>query len=83
MNESMALVKMNPQTSAIHCKICDSETLDFGEAKVMGKHKASYQQCRKCGFIFAREPYWLPKKPTVMPSPPLTWEPYLELIEIR
>jgi len=43
------------------CKICDSATRNFGEAIVMGKHKAEYDQCTSCGFIFARQPYWLPE----------------------
>jgi hypothetical protein len=41
------------------CKICESGTLDFGKATVMGKHVASYRRCESCGFIFASDPYWL------------------------
>jgi hypothetical protein len=45
----------------MRCKICESETSDFGKATVLGKHVASYKCCGNCGFIFASEPYWLPE----------------------
>lgn len=42
----------------MNCKICDSRTTDFGETKVMGKYRASYRRCQRCGFIFVADPYW-------------------------
>lgn len=41
------------------CKICGSETWEFGKAVLMGKHPACYRRCDSCGFIFASDPYWL------------------------
>jgi hypothetical protein len=41
------------------CKICTSDTSDFGKTVLMGKHAASYRRCDSCGFIFASDPYWL------------------------
>jgi hypothetical protein len=43
----------------MRCKICESETSDFGKATLMGRHVACYQSCQNCGFIFASNPYWL------------------------
>lgn len=43
----------------MNCKICQSETSDFGEAILMGRHTACYRRCGDCGFIFASDPYWL------------------------
>ncbi|HUD47509.1 MAG TPA: class I SAM-dependent methyltransferase [Candidatus Baltobacteraceae bacterium] len=41
------------------CKICGAAARIFGEATVMGKHKAQYAQCAGCGFIFVPDPSWL------------------------
>jgi hypothetical protein len=45
----------------VKCKICGSQTADFGTLKLMGKYDASYRRCLMCGFIFAENPYWLPE----------------------
>ena len=50
---------MEPNIPNITCKICGASTRKFGEATVLGKHRAEYDQCARCGSIFARHPYWL------------------------
>jgi hypothetical protein len=45
----------------MNCKICNSTTRKFGEATVLGKYNAEYDQCTGCGFISARQPSWLPE----------------------
>lgn len=43
----------------MRCKICQSPTVDFASAEVMGKHRARYRRCTSCGFVFVESPTWL------------------------
>ncbi|MDP3071611.1 MAG: class I SAM-dependent methyltransferase [Opitutaceae bacterium] len=45
----------------MNCPICQAATAHFGDAKIMGKHPASFRRCADCGFLFAPDPYWLPE----------------------
>lgn len=48
-----------PVGSSASCKICDSESLPFGEAVVLRKYQVRYFRCAACGFIQTETPYWL------------------------
>ncbi len=41
------------------CPVCNAETSQFGEGKVMGRHPAKFCRCDECGFMFAPDPHWL------------------------
>lgn len=41
------------------CSVCDSATVLFGEAIVLGRHKAVFVRCSRCGAISIENPYWL------------------------
>jgi hypothetical protein len=41
------------------CKICNSTSALFGEAKILNKHLVCYFRCESCGFIQTETPYWL------------------------
>lgn len=41
------------------CKICNSPSSLFGEAKILNKHLVRYFRCENCGFIHTETPYWL------------------------
>lgn len=41
------------------CSICDSATVLFGEAIVLGRHKAVFVRCSRCGTIAIENPHWL------------------------
>ncbi|UKO98157.1 methyltransferase domain-containing protein [Nostoc sp. UHCC 0870] len=41
------------------CKVCQSQSIFFAEAILLGKHKVNYFQCSNCGFVQTEEPYWL------------------------
>lgn len=41
------------------CKICQTESANFGKALVLDKYQVEYFRCQECGFIQTEEPYWL------------------------
>jgi hypothetical protein len=41
------------------CPVCLNQMKFAFTAKVLGKHPADYDVCDTCGFLRAREPYWL------------------------
>lgn len=46
-------------TLPVHCKICEAQSLFFGEAEVLRKYRVQYFRCKDCGFIQTEAPYWL------------------------
>lgn len=43
----------------VHCKICESQSIHFAHAQVLGKYDVEYFQCTNCGFVQTEDPYWL------------------------
>ncbi|MDP1815499.1 MAG: class I SAM-dependent methyltransferase [Leadbetterella sp.] len=43
----------------MNCKVCQSTSVPFGEAKVLNKYLVRYFLCTVCGFIQTETPYWL------------------------
>ncbi|MCW5314646.1 glycosyltransferase [Nostoc sp. KVJ3] len=43
----------------VKCKVCESDSVFLGNAKVLGKYKVDYYQCSNCGFVQTEEPFWL------------------------
>ena len=41
------------------CKICQSETSHFANARILDKYNIDYFKCENCGFVQTEEPYWL------------------------
>jgi len=41
------------------CKICSGITRTAFTVKVLDKYDAPYIECKKCGFLFAEDPFWL------------------------
>jgi len=41
------------------CKVCDSASRPFGNARVLGRHEVRYYRCEACGFVQTEQPYWL------------------------
>ena len=41
------------------CKLCGARTEAFGELLVLGRHRARYRRCAKCGFVFVENHDWL------------------------
>lgn len=46
-------------SSSTCCKVCDGESVSFGEADVLKKYRVHYFRCEECGFIQTEAPYWL------------------------
>jgi hypothetical protein len=45
----------------VNCKICGSEIKKAFERQVLGKYQAVYCKCESCGFLYAKDPFWLPE----------------------
>jgi hypothetical protein len=43
----------------VHCKICESATIDFGGLTILSRHEARYRRCEGCGFVFVEDVRWL------------------------
>lgn len=43
----------------LHCPICNSSLEVAFEVLVLCKYSATYDYCRECGFLRARDPHWL------------------------
>ena len=43
----------------MRCKICQTESVHFGQALLLDKYQVQYFRCPKCGFIQTEEPHWL------------------------
>jgi hypothetical protein len=43
----------------VHCKICESATIDFGRLTILSRHEARYRRCEACGFVFVEDVRWL------------------------
>lgn len=43
----------------MQCKICNGKTKFAKELTLMGKHRAIYNRCENCNFMFAENPHWL------------------------
>ena len=41
------------------CSICSNVMQDCFKTEVLGKYQAQYEVCNSCGYIRARNPYWL------------------------
>ncbi|MFE1744235.1 methyltransferase domain-containing protein [Coleofasciculus sp. H7-2] len=41
------------------CKICESDSINIANTKIMQKYDIDYFQCSNCSFIQTEEPYWL------------------------
>ncbi|CAG0933548.1 class I SAM-dependent methyltransferase [Geobacter sp.] len=41
------------------CVVCGQGSAEFGRATMLGRYPVRYFRCVACGFIQAREPYWL------------------------
>ena len=41
------------------CKVCDSVSRPFDNARVLGRHDVRYYRCDTCGFVQTEHPYWL------------------------
>ena len=41
------------------CPVCQSQTTAAFKAQVLLKYDAEYFVCDHCGYLFAKEPYWL------------------------
>jgi glycosyltransferase involved in cell wall biosynthesis len=41
------------------CKICESDSHNFAQGRLLGKYDVDYYQCSNCGFVQTEEPYWL------------------------
>ncbi|PKP59337.1 MAG: class I SAM-dependent methyltransferase [Candidatus Altiarchaeales archaeon HGW-Altiarchaeales-1] len=41
------------------CKICNSDTNEVFEAKILNSYNVKYYKCKHCGFIQTEKPYWL------------------------
>ena len=48
-----------PVAGAVHCKICESATIDFGELRILSRYDARYRRCEACGFVFIEDVRWL------------------------
>jgi 2-polyprenyl-3-methyl-5-hydroxy-6-metoxy-1,4-benzoquinol methylase len=48
-----------PMNLPANCKVCDSQSLPFGEITVLRKYQVHYFRCPACGFIQTETPYWL------------------------
>lgn len=43
----------------MNCRICDTETEFFSDAKILFKYDIKYYKCPNCGFVQTETPYWL------------------------
>jgi 2-polyprenyl-3-methyl-5-hydroxy-6-metoxy-1,4-benzoquinol methylase len=43
----------------MNCRICDSGTEFFSEAKILFKYDIKYYKCPNCGFVQTENPFWL------------------------
>lgn len=43
----------------MNCKICNSNSSQFFQTKVLNKYDVDYFRCNNCGFIQTEEPHWL------------------------
>ena len=41
------------------CKVCDSDSHNFANAKVLNKYQVEYFRCSNCGFVQTETPYWI------------------------
>jgi hypothetical protein len=41
------------------CKICQSDSHTFAQAKILNKYDITYFQCPNCRFVQTEAPYWL------------------------
>ncbi|HKZ10748.1 MAG TPA: class I SAM-dependent methyltransferase [Rhodanobacteraceae bacterium] len=41
------------------CKLCGGATASFGELTILGRHRAYYRRCAKCGYVAVENPHWL------------------------
>lgn len=44
----------------MQCKICQKTARKAFEARVLGRFDAPFYKCESCGFLFAKDPHWLP-----------------------
>lgn len=50
---------MEKKLMASFCKICGSACGEFGKMRIMRKYDAYYDLCPRCGYLQARDPFWL------------------------
>lgn len=43
----------------MNCRICQTPSAEFGEARVLDRHQVQYYRCPKCAFVQTEDPYWL------------------------
>lgn len=43
----------------MNCKICNQQTKQVFQAKILNKYEIDYFYCEHCGFLQTEEPYWL------------------------
>ena len=41
------------------CRVCGGECKEFGRLRIMGKFDGVYESCPACGYLQARDPFWL------------------------
>lgn len=41
------------------CKICNHQTKQIFQAKILNKYEIDYFYCEHCGFLQTEDPYWL------------------------
>ncbi len=45
--------------SIMKCKVCDSDSHNLANAKILSKYQVEYFRCSNCGFVQTETPYWL------------------------
>lgn len=43
----------------LKCKICESDSHFFSQARLLQKYDVEYYHCSNCGFVQTEDPYWL------------------------
>lgn len=61
MHETIPLTFSHNTSDLMNCPICQTEMRHAFDAKVLGKHPASYFHCTGCGIIKPQNPTWLPE----------------------
>ena len=49
----------SPAAANEPCKICNSVSRPFANARVLARHDVRYYRCDTCGFVQTEHPYWL------------------------
>ncbi|MBD2277690.1 FkbM family methyltransferase [Aphanizomenon flos-aquae] len=58
-NVNETILQETSVESVEKCKICNSDSHYFANAKILQKYDVKYFQCSNCGFVQTEHPYWL------------------------